>query len=124
MYHRGESIENIRNKIDGFHPTCSDIDYEILNTAYALAMWEIGELTEGQLHDIKDCVLGASNLYSVYIYCTELKNCSEDNKYMKYLVESEVTVEVRLLSNIKACSYRIHYPSQCDKNQSTTRQLF
>lgn len=64
MYHSGESIENIRNKINKFNLTCCELDYEIFTTVYALAMWEIGKLTNEQLQDVKDIVSkGASSLW-------------------------------------------------------------
>lgn len=65
MYHSGESIENIRNSVNELPSTCCEVDYEIFTTAYALAMWEIGELTNEQLQSIKEIVeKGASSQWS------------------------------------------------------------
>lgn len=56
QYYSGEPIEHIRNRVNEFHPTCCEFDEERYITAYALAMWEIGELTTKQLQDIRDLV--------------------------------------------------------------------
>ena len=67
MYHNGESVENIRHKIDNFEVcfTFDDLEYEIYITAYALAMWEIGALTDEQVQKIRDIVSkGASDLWN------------------------------------------------------------
>lgn len=65
MYHSKESVEQIKHKMDEFSSTCCEIDSEIFTTVYALAMWEIGELTNEQLQDVKDIVSnGASSLWA------------------------------------------------------------
>lgn len=67
MYHYGKSIENIKSEIDQLESDYSfnDLEIEIYTTAYALAMWEIGELTENQLQKVKTLIeKGASILWN------------------------------------------------------------
>jgi len=66
MYHIGESIEKIKNKIDSLesHIAYSELEYEIYTTAYALAMWEIGGLADKQLREVRNIISsGASPLW-------------------------------------------------------------
>ena len=66
MYHFGESIENIRAKTDKFITNFDDaLSQEIATTVYALAMWEIGGMTEKQLESIKNIASnGASDIWN------------------------------------------------------------
>lgn len=67
MYHYGKSIENIKSEIDQQKDDYSfnDLELEIYITAYALAMWEIGELEEEQLQKVKNTIEnGASKLWN------------------------------------------------------------
>lgn len=67
MYHYGKSIENIKSEIDQQQNDYSfnDLEFEIYSTAYALAMWEIGELEEEQLQKVKNIIEnGASKLWN------------------------------------------------------------
>ena len=67
MYHKGESVENIRQKINDFEDcfVYDDLEHEIFITAYALAMWEIGALTDEQKQKTRDIVSkGASDLWN------------------------------------------------------------
>ncbi len=67
MYHLGQSIESIRNNMDAFKPNFiySQLEHEIFITTYALAMWEIGGLTNEQLEKVK-CIVskGVSKLWN------------------------------------------------------------
>lgn len=54
LYDSGATIETIRSKnpfpqVDYY----DDFDYEIYTTAYALAMWEIGHMTDDVLQEVK-----------------------------------------------------------------------
>jgi len=56
LYDNGATIETIRNK-NPFPQTqedyYDDFDYEIYTTAYALAIWEIGQMTDDVLTEVK-----------------------------------------------------------------------
>ena len=54
LYDSGATIETIRNK-NPFpqEDYYDDFDYEIYTTAYALAMWEIGHMTDDVLQEVK-----------------------------------------------------------------------
>lgn len=56
MYHRGEAVGKIKVKANEFGQDCRGIDCEIFHTVYAQAMWEIGELSDKQLQDVRDIV--------------------------------------------------------------------
>ena len=65
-YHFGASIEEIQKEIDAFESdfTFSELHHEIFTTAYALAMWEIGALSDSQLKKVREIVKkGASDLW-------------------------------------------------------------
>lgn len=67
MYHRGESIESIQNKVRKFkfHSTYCEMDLEIITAACTLAMWEIGELTVEELQDMREITAkGASSQWN------------------------------------------------------------
>lgn len=67
MYHYGKSIEDIRFQIDQLESDYSfnDLEIEIYTTSYALAMWEIGELTKEQLQKVRNLInKGVSPLWS------------------------------------------------------------
>lgn len=67
MYNNGDSIEKIREEIDLQEPdySFSELELEIYTTAYALAMWEIGGITQEQIQKVRDIVnKGASSLWN------------------------------------------------------------
>ena len=67
MYHSGESIGKIRHETDTLEANFafSELEHEIFTTAYALAMWEIGGLTDEQLQKNRELVSkGASCLWN------------------------------------------------------------
>jgi hypothetical protein len=54
LYDSGASIEIIREKIPFPQPDYyDDFDYEVYTTAYALAVWEIGHITDEILQEVK-----------------------------------------------------------------------
>lgn len=57
LYDSGATIETIRSK-NPFPQAdyCDDFDCEIYTTAYALAIWEIGHMTENVLQEVKRVV--------------------------------------------------------------------
>jgi hypothetical protein len=59
LYDNGATIETIRNK-NPFPQTqedyYDDFDYEIYSTAYALAIWEIGHMTDDILAEVKKVI--------------------------------------------------------------------
>jgi hypothetical protein len=58
MYNKGESIDALREKYeaDKLINLGENVDYEICITAYALAFWEIGELTSDLLNEAKQII--------------------------------------------------------------------
>ncbi|MBT9778385.1 hypothetical protein GPL15_17955 [Clostridium sp. MCC353] len=64
MYHNGESIEQIGIKIKEFNSSSDEMDGEIFTAACALAMWEIGGLTNEQMQAVRDIISkGASSIW-------------------------------------------------------------
>lgn len=59
LFDSGANIETIRNRIPFPQPEeeyYDDFDYEIYTTAYALAMWEIGHMTDDVLEEVKKVI--------------------------------------------------------------------
>ena len=58
MYHKGTDIQTLKERFTDYKEDCSfdKFDYEICVTAYALAFWEIGELTEEMLNEVKTVI--------------------------------------------------------------------
>lgn len=57
LYDSGASIEIIREKIPFNQPDYyDDFDYEVYTTAYALAVWEIGYITDDILQEVKKVI--------------------------------------------------------------------
>ena len=58
MYHQGTEIQTLKEQFTDYKKGCSfdKFDYEICVTAYALAFWEIGELTEEMLNEVKTVI--------------------------------------------------------------------
>lgn len=59
LYDNGATIETIRNKNPFPQPQddyYDDFDYEIYTTAYALALWEIGHMTDDVLAEVKKVI--------------------------------------------------------------------
>lgn len=57
LYDSGASIETIREKIPFHQPDYyDDFDYEVYTTAYALAIWEIGYITDDVLQEVKKVI--------------------------------------------------------------------
>ena len=84
MYHLGQSIEIIIKNIDAFEPNFiySELEHEIFITAYALAMWEIGGLTNEQLEKVNALYLKAQVSYGII----STKICKQTVK--KFLINS------------------------------------
>lgn len=54
LYDSGATIERIRAEIPFIQPDYyDDFDYEVYTTAYALAIWEIGHITDDILQEVK-----------------------------------------------------------------------
>ncbi len=58
MYNKGANTEKLQKQFLSDKESCSfnKFDYEICLTVYALAFWEIGELTEEMLNEVKTVV--------------------------------------------------------------------
>lgn len=57
LYDSGATSETIRTQIPFPQPDYyDDFDYEIYTTAYALAMWEIGFITEGIIQEVRKVI--------------------------------------------------------------------
>lgn len=52
LYDAGESIETIKATIEEFQVDNDDVDDEVFTTAYALALWEIGQLDDETLSQV------------------------------------------------------------------------
>ena len=52
LYDAGESIETVKATVEQFRANNDDVDDEIFITAYALALWEIGQLDEKTLSQV------------------------------------------------------------------------
>ena len=52
LYDSGESTETIKATVEQFRGDNDDVDDEIFITAYALALWEIGQLDENILSQV------------------------------------------------------------------------
>lgn len=96
LYHNGKSIEIIRNKMNEFNSTCCETDYEIFTTVYALAMWEIGELTKEQLQDIKDIVLKGASSFWINISPNALTARQKAlNKFLQKIEQPNLNIKKR-----------------------------
>lgn len=57
LYDSGTTIEKIRAEIPFIQPDYyDDFDHEVYTTAYALAMWEIGHITDDILDEVKKVI--------------------------------------------------------------------
>lgn len=96
MYHNEESIEHIRDEINKFTYADSEMEYEIFTTVCALAMWEIGELTDEELQDVKDLVMkGASRLWNDVYPDTQKARQRNLNKLIKKIEQPNMRIKKR-----------------------------
>lgn len=98
MYHYGKSIENIKAKIDQQQVDYSinDLELEIYITTYALAMWEIGEITEEQILKINELVnKGASSLWNNVNPNAQTKRQIELEKFVEKINRPNTKIKKR-----------------------------
>ena len=56
LYDAGESIEQIKATLDAHRDASEEFEHEIFITVYALALWQIGELTPDVLQEVKQAI--------------------------------------------------------------------
>lgn len=98
MYHYGKSIENIKSEIEKLEADYSfnDLEIDIYITAYALAMWEISELTEEQLQKVKKIIdKGASILWKNIAPQAKEKRQLELEKFLLKITEPNPKIKKR-----------------------------
>ena len=98
MYHFGESVTSIEKQIDSLesHIAYNELEYEIYTTAYALAMWEIGGLTDEHLQKVKNIVSnGASPLWNNIAPNATKERQKVLNKFLKKVEYPNMKVKKR-----------------------------
>src|ERR1700741_2099260 len=57
LYDADVEVAEIRKKLDVWrNDVLDDVEFEIFITTYALALWEIGELDEGRLNEVRETI--------------------------------------------------------------------
>ena len=74
LYDAGESIEAIKTVVEQLQTDNDDVDDEIFITAYALALWEIGQLNEKTLAKVASAI--KQNAFVNYL--TQSENAPND----------------------------------------------
>lgn len=122
MYHSGESAYSIRNKMNEFHAASCEMDYEIITAAYALAMWEIGELTTEQLQNMRDIVTkGASSQWNDIYSEAQKERQKVLNKFLQKIEQPNLKIKKRkryeklisLFSEGEVLAFKINHCYRC-----------
>ncbi|MCI1189309.1 hypothetical protein MON38_17940 [Hymenobacter sp. DH14] len=76
LYDAGESIETVKTAIEQFQADNDDVDDEIFITAYALALWEVGQLDEEILSQVALAI--KQNAFANYL--TQSENAPNEGR--------------------------------------------